>query len=174
MNFRTADLCDEFADEVQVAEPLLQNYGGVETFAGQMTTIDVYEDNSLIREVLETEGRGRVLVVDGGGSLLRAIVDHELAQTAKENGWAGIVVHGCVRQVVQLSEVALGIRALNAVPRGGRHTGGGNRDRPVHFAGTTFRAKHYLYADADGIVVAPRNLLEEAADPERAVISDQQ
>lgn len=173
MNFSTADLCDEFADKVQVAEPLLQNYGGVETFAGQIATVDVYEDNRLVREVLETEGRGRVLVVDGGGSLQRAILDHSLAQMAQENGWTGIVVHGCVRQVIRLSEVALGIRALNAVPRGSRNTGGGNRDGPVHFAGTTFRADHYLYADADGIVVAPRNLLEEAESAERAVVSDQ-
>ena len=173
MNFSTAALCDEFADMVQVAEPLLQNYGGVESFAGQITTVDVYEDNRLIREVLETEGRGRVLVVDGGGSLQRAVLDHSMAQRAQKNGWAGIVVHGCVRQVTRLSEVALGIRALNAVPLGSRNTGGGNRDGPVHFAGTTFRAHHYLYADPDGIVVAPRNLLEEAEGAERAAVSDQ-
>ena len=159
MEFKTADLCDRFPDEVQVADPLLHDYGGRTIFGGPIETLDVYEDDVLLRETLEQAGAGRVLVVDGGGSIRCALLDVRMAQLAQDNGWAGVVIHGCIRNADQIGEVALGLKALSTVPRASRHLGRGELSRPLHFASVTFRPGHYLYADADGIVVAPRDLL---------------
>jgi len=159
MEFKTADLCDRFADEVQVADPLLRDYGGCTIFCGPIETLDVYEDDALLRETLEQAGAGRVLVVDGGGSIRCALLDGRMAKLAQDNGWAGLVVHGCIRNAVQVGEIAIGLKALGTVPRASRHLGRGELGRPLHFASVTFRSGHYLYADADGIVVAPRDLL---------------
>jgi regulator of ribonuclease activity A len=162
MEFKTADLCDRFSDEIWVAEPLLRDFGRLDTFAGRVVTLDVYEDSGLIQEALDEAGNGRVLVVDGGGSLRRALLGGRLAQLALDNDWKGIVMHGCVRHVARLSQMSMGIKALDAVPLASLSRGRGDRSRPVHFAGVTFRSGYYLFADADGIVVAPRNLLDEA------------
>lgn len=159
MTFKTADLCDQFWDELQVANPLLHDFGGVTTFSGPMVTVDTFEDNTLVRECLESAGEGRVLVVDGGGSLQRALLGDSLAALGLENGWSGIVIHGCIRDVAELANVALGIKALAAVPLASHKRSRGNRGGPLHFAGITFRPNHYLYADPDGIVIAPRDLL---------------
>jgi regulator of ribonuclease activity A len=97
MDFKTADLCDEFEQSVEVAEPLLRDYGGTTSFYGSLATVKVFEDNVLVREALETAGQGRVLVVDGGGSTRCALVGDQLAHLAYENGWAGIIVDGCIR-----------------------------------------------------------------------------
>ncbi|MDX1687149.1 MAG: ribonuclease E activity regulator RraA [Candidatus Promineifilaceae bacterium] len=159
MEFKTADLYDRFSDDVQVADPLLHDYGGVRCFSGPMVTLDVYEDDVLVRETLEEPGDGRVLVIDGGGSTRCALLGRQVAQLAHDNGWAGVVIHGAIRNVAQVSEIAIGLKALTTVPRASRHMGRGELDRPLHFASVTFRPGHYLYADADGIVVAPRDLL---------------
>lgn len=159
MAFKTADLCDRFPDEVQVADPLLQDYGGRRNFSGPIVTLDVYEDDVLLRETLEQTGADRVLVVDGGGSIRCALLGGRLAAMAHDNGWAGLVMHGCIRNAEQVAKVAIGLKALGTVPRASRHLGRGELDRPLHFASVTFRPGHYLYADADGIVVAPRDLL---------------
>ncbi|HSM55728.1 MAG TPA: ribonuclease E activity regulator RraA [Candidatus Sulfomarinibacteraceae bacterium] len=161
MSFKTADLCDEFWEEVQVAAPLLHDFGGVTTFAGPMATVDAFEDNTVVREYLESAGEGRVLVVDGGGSLQRALLGDSLAALATENGWSGIVIHGCVRDVAELANARIGIRALAAVPLASHKRGRGSRGGPLHFAGITFRPNHYLYADGDGIITAPRDLLAD-------------
>lgn len=162
MEFKTADLCDQFSDEIRVAEPLLRDYGRLQTFSGRIATLDVYEDSGLIQEAVAEAGDGQVLVVDGGGSLRRALLGDRLAQLALDNGWKGIVMHGCVRDVVRLNQMAIGIKALGAVPLASFNRGRGDRSRPVHFAGVTFRSGHYLYADADGVVIASRDLLDEA------------
>ncbi len=162
MMFSTVDLCERYCDEIQVAEPLLQNYGGVVAFHGSITTIDTFEDSALIREVLESKGEGKVLVVDSGGSILVSLLGKELASLAAANGWSGIVIHGCVRNVADLAHIPIGIRALAPSPLAGQSNGRGSRDAPVHFAGITFRPGHHLYADADGILVAPRELLSES------------
>lgn len=159
MEFKTADLCDRFPDEVQVADPLLRDYGARTIFGGPIVTLDVYEDDVLLRETLEQAGGGRVLVVDGGGSTRCALLGDRMVKLALDNGWAGLVVHGCIRNVVQVREIAIGLKALGTVPRASRHLGRGEVGRPLHFASVTFRPDHYLYADADGIVVAPRDLL---------------
>ena len=159
MAFKTADLCDRFPEEVQVADPLLKDYGGRKIFGGPIVTLDAYEDDVLLRETLHQSGEGRVLVVDGGGSTRCALLGGQVAKLAHDNGWAGVVVHGCIRNAAQVGEIAIGLKALNTAPRASRHLGRGELDRPLHFASVTFRPGYYLYADADGIVVAPRDLL---------------
>jgi regulator of ribonuclease activity A len=159
MPVATADLCDEFGAEVRVAEPLFRDWGGSVAFAGPVETLRVMEDNALVRQVLESPGRGRVLVVDGGGSLRSALVGGNLAALAYQNGWTGIVVHGCVRDTEEIRALPLGVKALQAVPRKSGKSGAGEQGVPVTFAGVTFSRGCHLYADCDGIVVAERDLL---------------
>jgi regulator of ribonuclease activity A len=151
---RTADLCDLFPERVRVALPLFRDWGGIVSFAGPIETLRVFEDNALVRGVLESDGLGRVLVVDGGGSLRTALVGGRLAVLARENGWSGIVVHGCIRDVVEVGATALGVRALGTSPMKSAKAGKGERGVPITFAGVTFTPGDWLYADADGIVVA--------------------
>lgn len=159
MAFSTADLCDAFGDAVHQAAPLFREFGAAASFHGPVATLRVTDDNALVREVLETPGRGRVLVVDGGGSTRSALVGGRLAQLALTNGWAGVVVHGCVRDTAEIARLAVGVRALAAVPRKSGKTGAGEKDVVVEFAGVRFTPGHWLYADGDGIVVAARDLL---------------
>lgn len=159
MDLSTADLCDEFGDDVRVAGPLFGDYGGSESFSGRVETVRVFEDNVLVRGALEEEGRGRVLVVDGGGSTRCALLGDRLAAMAHENGWAGVVVNGCIRDSAEVAKLPLGVKALHAVPRRSGKEGSGERGVAVEFAGVSFSPGDYLYADADGIVVAERGLL---------------
>jgi regulator of ribonuclease activity A len=159
MPFATTDLCDEFGAEVRVAEPLFRDWGGSTSFAGPIETLRVFEDNALVRAALETPGRGRVLVVDGGGSLRSALVGGNLAALAHRNGWSGIVVHGCIRDAAEIAGTPLGVKALNAIPRKSAKAGAGECGVPVTFAGVTFVPGAHLYADRDGIVVSDRDLL---------------
>ena len=159
MDFKTAYLCDEFEQSVSVAEPLLRDHGGSTSFYGNLATVNVFEDNVLVREALETDGQGRVLVVDGGGSMRCALVGDRLAQLAHENGWAGIVVDGCIRDSDEISRIPVGVKARHTVPKKSAKRGIGERGVPVRFAGLTFTPGHYLYADPDGIVIADRDLL---------------
>lgn len=154
MELKTADLCDNYARVIQVAEPILQDYGKKLTFSGSITTVKVFEDNSLVRSVLEESGSGRVLVVDGGGSLRCALVGDQLAAMAAKNGWAGVVVYGCIRDSAAIAQINLGVKALNTHPLRSVKRGVGERDIPVKFAGILFRPGHFLYADEDGLVVA--------------------
>jgi regulator of ribonuclease activity A len=156
MSTATTDLCD-LHPEVQVCEPVFFDYGGRAAFYGPIATLKVFEDNAPVRALLETPGAGRVLVVDGGGSLRCALVGGLLGKLGVERGWAGIVVYGCVRDRAELAACDLGIKALAASPRKsekGLH--GGHADRVVQFAGVTFRPGAWLYADVDGVVVADR------------------
>jgi len=159
MDFKTADLCDEFEQSVGVAEPLFHDYGRTASFRGKIVTIKVFEDNVLVREALETDGQQQVLVVDGEGSTRCALVGDQLALLAHDNGWAGIVINGCIRDSAEIAEIPVGVKALHAVPRKSAKEGAGERDVLVHFAGITFTPGHYLYADPDGIIVTDRDLL---------------
>jgi regulator of ribonuclease activity A len=161
MPFATPDLCDEFGAEVRVAEPLFRDWGGVERFAGPIATLRVFEDNALVRQALEMPGGGRVLVVDGGGSLRTALVGGNLAALAYQNGWSGVVVYGCVRDAAEIASTPVGVKALHAVPRRSARAGAGERGVPVAFAGVTFAPGAWLYADRDGIVVADRKLADD-------------
>lgn len=155
---KTADLYDQYGNDLQVAEPLFLNYGGVRMFRGKIATVRVYEDNVLVRAALAEPGEGRVLVVDGGGSLRCALVGDQLAILAHTNGWSGIVVYGCIRDTSEIAHLAIGVKALQANPRKSVKRGEGKRDVPVAFAGVMFTPGHYLYADEDGIVVAAHTL----------------
>lgn len=157
--FATTDLCDEFGDEVRVAEPLFRDWGGVPSFAGPIETLRVFEDNTLVREALEAEGRGRVLVVDGGGSLRTALLGGKLAALAHQHDWRGVVIYGCIRDTDELAGTPLGVKALETIPRRSAKAGAGQRGVRVTFAGVTFTPGAYLYADRDGLIVAERNLL---------------
>jgi regulator of ribonuclease activity A len=155
---KTADLCDQFEAEIQVAEPMLGDFGGLTQFSGPIATIKVYEDNALIKKRLEEDGKGRVLVIDGAGSTRTALVGDKLAGLAEKNNWAGLVIHGCIRDVEEVSDLDLGVKALGTTPRKSAKRGSGEIDVVVYFAGVSFTPGHYLYADPDGIVVAPREL----------------
>ena len=159
MSFTTPDLCDEFSQHVHAAAPVFHDWGGVRSFAGPIETVRVFEDNTLVRQVLETAGEGRVLVVDGGGSVRCALLGGQLAALAHENGWSGVVVHGCIRDSAELADIPVGVKALHAVPMKSGKTGAGQRGIPVSFAGVTFVPGAYLYADRDGILVSDRDLL---------------
>jgi len=157
----TADLCDRFPDQVELAQPLFREYGGVARFAGPIETVRVFEDNTLVRSTLETPGLGRVLVIDGAGSLRCALLGGRLAALALENGWPGIVVNGAVRDSEEIRQLSVGILALNTSPMRSRKNGSSSvRGISVTFAGVTFVPGRYLYADADGMLLAERNLLE--------------
>lgn len=159
MDFKTADLCDQHSDRLRIAEPLLRHFGRRKTFSGEITTVDAFEDNSLVRQALEEAGRGRVLVVDGHGSLRCAMLGDLLAALAVTNGWAGVVVHGCVRDSADLAAIDVGVLALATHPLKSVKRGAGRRDVPVGFAGVTFTPGEVLYADEDGLVVSERALI---------------
>ena len=158
MRFATADLCDAFAPAVHLAAPIFRDYGGLNRFYGAIETVRVSEDNALVAQALETPGLGRVLVVDGGGSLRCALVGGRLAGLAHANGWAGLIVNGCVRDSADICEIPVGVRAINSSPMRSGKTGAGQRGETVSFAGVAFSPGHFLYADEDGIVVADHNL----------------
>lgn len=154
----TPDLCDRFGDRVAVAEPLFRDFGGRAAFAGEIETVRVFEDNALVRRILESEGRGRVLVVDGGGARRCALVGGRLAALAAANGWSGIVVNGCVRDVGAIAVAAVAVKALAACPKPPSKTGAGERGVPVSFAGVTFTPGHLVWGDEDGLVVGEPGL----------------
>lgn len=158
MTFSTADLYDAHESGVQVTEPGLLNYGGQAQFSGSIATVKTYEDNTLVRAALEEPGNGRILVVDGGGSGRCALLGDRLAELGAANGWAGVVIHGCVRDVRALAATPIGVRALGSTPRRSAKNNAGERDIPVAFKGVTFRPGEYLYADEDGILVSPAEL----------------
>ncbi|MBL8528666.1 MAG: ribonuclease E activity regulator RraA [Burkholderiales bacterium] len=158
MSFATADLCDHHDDKIRVAEPMFRCYGANLAFSGRIATVKVFEDNVLVRQALAEKGEGRVLVVDGGGSLRCALVGDMLAVLARDNGWSGIVVFGCIRDSAAINEIALGVRALATHPLKSIKKGAGDRNIPVTFAGVTFVPDQYLYADGDGVIVSAVDL----------------
>ncbi len=154
----TADLCDSHSHEIHIAEPLLRSFGGKRAFSGPIETVRTLDDNSLVRAALEEQGAGRVLVVDGGGSLRCALLGDQLAALAIENGWAGVIVFGCIRDSALIANMQLGVFALNTHPLKSQKRGVGERNVPVHFAGIDFLPGHFVYADDDGILASPNAL----------------
>jgi regulator of ribonuclease activity A len=159
MTISTPDLCDVHENTIAVLEPLFCNYGGREAFGGEIVTVKCFEDNSLVKEQLGQPGHGRVLVVDGGGSLRRALLGDMIAESATKNGWAGIVIYGAVRDVDAIAELDLGVQALGAIPLKTEKRGLGDLNVPVRFAGVTILPGQFLYADNNGIIVSPHALL---------------
>jgi regulator of ribonuclease activity A len=154
MTCKTADLCDEHTTMVKVLTPMFQSYGGVAAFHGEIATVKVYEDNKLVREALSRDGKGKVLVIDGGGSLRCALIGDKIAQLALDNHWSGIIVNGCIRDSVEVGEIAIGIRALNTNPIRSAKNGTGEVRIPVSFGGVTMTPGEHVYVDEDGIVVS--------------------
>ncbi|MDY2947778.1 MAG: ribonuclease E activity regulator RraA [Mannheimia varigena] len=154
MRIDTSELCDLYSDQVDVVEPIFSSFGGASSFFGKITTVKCFESNGLIAEVLEEEGEGRVLLVDGGGAVRRALIDAELAQLAVDNGWEGIIVYGAVRQLDMLERLDIGIHALAPIPVGVDNTDVGEVDTPVNFGGVTFFPEDYVYADLTGIILS--------------------
>ncbi|MBI2800829.1 MAG: ribonuclease E activity regulator RraA [Gammaproteobacteria bacterium] len=158
MTQATADLYDTHGENLRIAAPIFRDYGGTLAFEGPIAIVKVFEDNSLVRAALEQPGQGRVLVVDGGGSMRCALVGDVLADLGVKNGWSGIVIYGCVRDSAALSRMPIGVKALGTNPRKSVKKGEGDKDIAVRFAEITITAGEYLYADSDGIVVASQKL----------------
>jgi len=158
VNFATTDLSDEFGTELQVCEPLFRDFGGNIRFAGPIATIKCFEDNSRVRDCVAEPGNGRVLVVDAGGSMRCAVLGDLLAKQALDNGWSGFVIYGCIRDSAAIGAMSLGVKALGTMPLKTDKRGEGQRDVAVHFADVSFAPNAWVYADEDGIVVAPRKL----------------
>ncbi|QIW15090.1 ribonuclease E activity regulator RraA [Pasteurellaceae bacterium RH1A] len=158
MRIDTSELCDVYSDQVDVVEPILSSFGGVPAFFGKITTVKCFESNGLIEEVLEENGEGRVLLIDGGGSVRRALINGELAQLAVDNGWEGIIVYGAVRQLDILETLDIGIQAIAPIPVGADEQTIGEVDTPVNFGGVTFFPEDYVYADLTGVILSPELL----------------
>jgi regulator of ribonuclease activity A len=157
----TADLLDDYGDGAAVCEIEFRQFGGVRNFAGEISTVRCHEDNVLVKQRVSEPGHGRVLVVDGEGSLRVALVGDMVAGLARDNGWAGLLIYGAVRDVASLAGLELGVKALGTNPRPSGKTGAGEIDAPVTFGGVTFRPGAILYSDEDGVVVVdspPRTL----------------
>jgi regulator of ribonuclease activity A len=152
------DLCDANEGVVRVAEPIFASFGGRAAYGGIIATIMCFEDNSLVAERVGERGDGRVLVVDGGGSRRCALVGDNLAATAAANGWQGIVVYGCVRDVDELARIDVGVHALAAHPLRSVKKGVGERDCVLAFAGVSFVPGEFVYADRNGVLVAAVSL----------------
>ena len=156
--FTTPDLCDDHPEQVRVMAPVLRTYGGREAFFGQAVTVQCHEDNSRVKDLVGTPGEGRVIVVDGGGSTRKALLGDLLAQKAADNGWAGVVVHGAVRDVEILRTIDLGVQALASIPLKTEKLGVGDVGVTLTFAGVTVEPGDWVYADANGVVVSSEPL----------------
>lgn len=159
----TAEACDTNAAllsscDLRVLQAIFQIYGQRRAFSGPIATLKVFEDNVLVREFLESRGEGRVLVVDGGSSTRCALVGGNLGQLAQNNGWAGIVVNGCIRDVDEINSCDIGVRALASHPQKSNKKGNGEKHVPIHIAGTLIRDGEWLYADSDGILISKTEL----------------
>jgi regulator of ribonuclease activity A len=158
VEFTTADLVDDFGDELTGCVTQFVSYGGRSRFFGPVETVRCFEDNALVKRILRTPGEGRVLVVDGRGSLRTALMGDMIAASAVAHGWAGVVIHGAVRDVVALGALDLGIVALGSNPRKSAKDGAGETGVSVEFGEAVFRRGAWLYCDEDGIVLAGHRL----------------
>ena len=164
MSFSTCDICDANEDklvsnELAVIPPIFMRFGRHAAFSGPATTLKLFEDNGMVRTVLETAGNGHVLVIDGGGSFRCALVGGNLAVLAEKNGWAGIVVNGCIRDVEEINLCNIGVRALAATPLRSVKKGGGEKDARISIGGIAIRPGDWIYADMDGVLVARQSLV---------------
>ncbi|BFM06443.1 ribonuclease E activity regulator RraA [Halioxenophilus aromaticivorans] len=148
----TPDICDAYPDDVRVLHLALNSYGGKSNFYGEVVTIKCHEDNSLVKEQASKPGNGRVMVVDGGGSLRRALLGDMIAEAAVKNGWAGLVIYGCVRDVDALADLSLGVKALASIPLKTEKRGIGDLNVELEFGGAVIKAGDTVYADNNGVV----------------------
>ena len=155
--FNTADLCDEY--KLSVADPIFKSFGANTHCHGRIKTVEAIEDNSYVKKLLQTNGDGYVMVIDGRGSNRCALVGDNLAAMAIENNWSGIIVNGCIRDSIEINKIPISIKALNLVPNKSEKKDIGKYGLDLSFAGITFRENEYIYSDPDGIVIAKKNLL---------------
>jgi regulator of ribonuclease activity A len=165
--FLTADLVDEYSDVLRCCHTQFRDFGGRTRFHGPVRTLKLFEDNALLKQTLLEPGAGAVLVVDGLGSLRCSLLGDFLAGLGAQNGWAGMVVWGAVRDTVALRGLDFGLKAIGSNPWRSRKTGAGMRDVPVRFGGVEFRPGDWLYADEDGVVVSDRELHAPTKQDER-------
>lgn len=159
MTISTPDLCDAHPDHVRVVHDIhWRSFGGRKAFSGPFDTVKCFEDNSRVKEQLASQGNGRVLIVDGGGSLRHALIGDMIADKAVRTGWAGVIIFGACRDVDELAELDIGIIALGSVPIKSVRRGEGQLNVPVRFGGVSFHPGEYVYADSNGIIVADREL----------------
>jgi len=159
MDIKTTDLCDTNSEIVRAASPIgFKDYGGKKNFYGEIQTVKCFEDNSFIRKALEQNGIGKVLVVDGGGSLRCALLGDMMGELAVKNNWNGIIVYGCIRDSVAVSQLPLGVKALNVNPLKSGKRNEGQENISVHFAGVDFIPDEFIYCDEDGIIVSKEEL----------------
>lgn len=158
-NISTPDLCDLHDDKVRVLDPIFKNYGGRSSFSGQAVTIKCFEDNSVVKKLVDEPGLGRVIVMDGGGSLRRAILGDMLAANAAKNGWSGLVIFGCIRDCDEIAKIDLGVQAINTHPMKTEKRGLGDLNKVVVFAGQTITPGDWVYADNNGILISSESLL---------------
>lgn len=158
MDIITPDLCDEFPEVIQVVTPMFNNYGARKAFGGEIVTVKCFEDNSVVKEQVANNGKGKVMVVDGGGSMRAALLGDMLAEKAAENGWEGIVIYGCIRDVDVIGKTDLGVQAVRTHPMKTDKRGLGDLNVPVTFGGVTFKPGDYIYADNNGVIISTKNL----------------
>ncbi|MFZ6767108.1 ribonuclease E activity regulator RraA [Undibacterium sp. Di26W] len=164
MSFATCDICDAnegkiATNELSVVPPIFMRFGKTSKFSGQAVTLKVFEDNVLVRSTLETPGNGQVLVIDGGGSFRCALVGGNLAALGEKNGWSGIIVHGCIRDVDEINQCNIGVRAMASMPLRSAKHGGGMKNLLINIAGVAIHPGDWIYADIDGVLVARHALI---------------
>ncbi len=157
--FKTTDLYDDYLEELQVAAPIFRDFGGRTSFCGQIVTMKTFEDNSCLKAAFETDGKGKVLVVDSAGSLRCAMMGNVMAALGASNGWEGVIINGCIRDSADVGRVDFGAKALATIPRKTVKRQQGVMDIPVHFADVTFTPGEYVYADEDGIVLSKQQIV---------------
>jgi len=159
MKVKTADLCDKFSDRLNITEPVgFRDFGGRKSFYGKIYTVKCFEDNSFVRKVLETNGEGKVLVVDGGASMRCALMGDMLGDLAVKNQWSGIIVNGCIRDSAAMARLDLGVKALNTIPLKSLKRDVGEVNVTLHIAGTDIVPGEFIYCDEDGIVISKEEL----------------
>ncbi len=157
--FKTTDLYDKYLEGLQVAAPIFRDFGGRAAFSGQIVTLKALEDNTFLKAAFETDGTGKVLVVDSAGSLRCAMMGDVMAALGASNGWEGVIINGCIRDSADVARVDIGVKALATIPRKTVKRNQGVMDIPVCFANVTFKPGEYVYADEDGIVISAKDVV---------------
>jgi len=148
------DLCDQYPEQVRLLQPVFNSYGNNIIFGGEIVTVKCFEDNSIVKQLVNQPGLGRVIVVDGGGSLRKALLGDMLAQAASDNGWAGLVINGVIRDAGTIATIALGVQAINTSPMKTEKLGAGLLNVPLEFAGQVIKPGDYIYADLNGVLIS--------------------
>jgi len=152
------DLFDQYPDDLQLAKPLFNDYGGKTIFSGEIVTVSCFNDNSKVKELVSTDGKNKVMVVDGKGSTQQALLGDMLAESAVKNGWQGIVIFGCIRDAGTIATLPLGVKAIGCCPIKTEKLGAGDVNQDIYFAGLHFTPGHYIYADANGLAISKQHL----------------